>query len=307
MSSAHSTFLQGQPTEPHLETTPLSLKKIMVATDFSEQSQLAARYAARLAQQMRSQLELLHIVPSELYLTDPYVLPAELEEAERARGMDALHEFAKNIPDLRIVRHKNIVLSGLAAESIIQVAEEHGIDLLVVGSHGRSGIKKLALGSVAEKVVRNLHCPVLVTGPQCTPQHEDVRSVLLAVDNPLHSLRAAQYAVAIAQQSGATLTVAHIYPAVQPGDIDSSQIDSTLRELHSLVPSQLDLAKTVQFRTAKGGIPDEILNIASECKAGMIVTSPKDHAPLADHAIGSVLSELISKSHCPILAVSSHY
>lgn len=307
MNSAYPASLQAQPLEPHLETTPLSIKKLMVATDFSEQSQLAARYASRLAQQMRSQLELLHVVPSELYLTDPYILPAELEQAERPRGMTALHEFEKKIPELRALRHKNIVLSGLAAESIIQAAEEHGIDLLVVGSHGRSGIKKLALGSVAEKIVRNLHCPVLVIGPRCSPQHEDVRSVLLAVDNPLHSLRAAQYAVAIAQQSGATLTVAHIYPAVQPGDIDSSEINRTLRELHSLVPSQLDLAKTVQFRTAKGGISEEILNIASECNAGIIVTSPKDHAPLADHAIGSVLSELISKSHCPILAVSSHY
>lgn len=221
--------------------------------------------------------------------------------------MAALEGFTNNIPELHLVRHENVVLSGLAAESIIQAAGERGIDLLVMGSRGRSGVKKLALGSVAEKVVRNIRCPVLVTGPGCASHYEDVRSVLLAVDSPLHSLRAAQYAVAIARQSGATLTVAHIYPAVQPEDIDSSMINRTLRELHSLVPGQLDLAKTVQFRTAKEGISEEILNIASECKAGIIVTSPKNHTPLADHAIGSVLSALISKSHCPILTVLSHF
>lgn len=307
MNSAYPAPLQVNPTEPHLETTPLSISKIMVATDFSDQAQLAAKYAARLAQRMKSQLELLHIVPSELYLTDPYVLPAELEQAERTRGMTALGEFTKKTPELRRVQHKSTVISGSAAESIIQAARDHAIDLLVLGSHGRSGMKKLVLGSVAEKVVRNLHCPVLVVGPQCTFQNENVKSVLLTVDAPMHSLRAAQYAMAIARQAGAKLTIAHIYPAVQPLDIDSSTIDSTIRELHSLVPSQTDVANDVQFRTAKGGIADEILKIASECNSGIIVTSPEDHAPVADHALGAVLSDLISKSHCPILAVSSHY
>lgn len=307
MSSAYPASSQMEPIGPHLETTPLFIRKIMVAADFSSQSQMAVKYAARLAQRMKSQIEILHVVPTQLYVTDAYVLPAELDEAERARGGDALAEFTKKIPELHGLRHKDIVLSGPAAESIIEAARNHAVDLLVMGSQGRSGIKKLVLGSVAEKVVRNLHCPVLVIGPHCAPQDEDLKSVLLAVDVPMRSLRAAQYAVAIARQAGATLTIAHIYPAVQPLDIDQSTINDTVRELRSLVPSQGDIVNSVQFRTAKGGVAEEILKVASERKPGIIVTSPKEHVPVADHVFGAVLSDLISKSPYPILAVSRRY
>lgn len=306
MSAASVVSSPLKSTGPHLETTPLSIKKIMVATDFSEQSIVAAKYAAHLAKQMGSQLEILHVVPDELYVTRPYGLAADLEKAERARGTADLRDFTKKIPELRLLKHKDIVLSGSVADLIVQTAEERAVDLLVLGSHGRSGMKRLALGSVAETVIRHLHRPVLVTGPRCARQYADLSSVLLAVDVPMSSLRAAQYAAAIARQSRAALTVVHIFPA-QFGEIDPSTINDAIQELRSLIPDQLDFAKHVHFRTTKGNISQEILRAAKECKAKVIVTSPQEHSLFADHALGAVLSGLIGEARCPILSVSSHY
>jgi nucleotide-binding universal stress UspA family protein len=306
MSAAAAVGLPLKSTTPHLETTPLSIKKVMMATDFSEQSKVAAKYAARLARQMGSQLEFLHIVPEEFYVASPYMLAADLQKAERARGRAELREFTKKVPEARILRHKEIVLPGPVAELIVQTAEERAVDLLVLGSHGRSGVKKLALGSIAEKVIRHLHRPVLVTGPQCARQYADLKSVLLAVDIPMSSLRAAQYAVSIARQSVATLTVAHIFPK-QSGAIDPDALQNTWLGLHALVPSGTEYAKRVQLKAVKENAAKGILRIAKRCKAGLIVTSPKERSALADHAPGALLSELIRHAQCPILAVPAHF
>jgi nucleotide-binding universal stress UspA family protein len=301
-SSLHSLRESGI---PHLETSPLSIKKILMATDFSEQSVLAAKYAARLAKQMGSQLEFVHIVPQELYVARPYMLASDLQKAELERGRSDLHEFAVKIPDVRVLRHKEIVLAGPAAELIVETLEERRADLLVMGSHGRSGVRRFAVGSIAEKVIRHVHRPVLVIGPNCARRYAWLKSVLLAADLPVGSLRAAQYAVSIARQSGADVTITHVLPE-RPGPIDPAVERTTLRALLSLVPHDAQLSKHVHFRVARGDTAQTILRIAKDCNAGLIVTGPKKCSVLADHAPGAVLSKLIAHAVCPVLAVPPH-
>lgn len=305
MTVASSPHLLRESSIPHLETSPLSIRKIIIATDFSEQSILAAKYAARLAKQWGSQLDFVHIVPLELYIARPYMLAADLQKAEIARGRSDLHEFASRIPEVRISRHKEIVLAGPTVELIIEIAEQRCADLLVMGSHGRSGVKKLALGSIAEKVIRHLHRPVLVVGPHCARRYSWLKSVLLAVDLPANSLRAAQYAVSIARQSDAALTIAHVL-SEQSGRPDPGVEQRTLRGLLSLVPHEAQSSKFVHFQVARGNTPEAILRIAKECNAGLIVTGPKEHSVFGDHAPGAILGKLIGHAQCPVLAVPPH-
>lgn len=276
-----------------------------MATDFSEQSMLAAKYAARLAKQMGSQLDFVHVVPQELYVARPYMLAAELQKAECARGRSDLHEFATKVPEVRVLRHKEVVLCGPTAESIIKIAEERRADLLVMGSHGRSGVKKLALGSIAEKVIRHLHRPVLVIGPNCSHRYSWLKSVLLATDISVDSLRAAQYAVSIARQSGADITITHVLPE-QSGDTNRTIEQWILRELLSLVPHDAHFSKFVHFQVVRGDTAAAILRIAKDCNAGLIVTGPKESSIFADHAPGTILSKLIGHAQCPVLAVPPH-
>jgi nucleotide-binding universal stress UspA family protein len=276
-----------------------------MATDLSQASIPAAKYASRLAKQLHGKLELLHIVPPELYIARPAMLSAELQKAELARGKADLHDFASKIPELRTCRHHEIVLCGATAEAIVETAEQRGADLLVMGSHGRSGTRKLALGSIAEEVIRRSHRPAIVIGPGCAQAYATQKSVLLAVNLPLRSLRAAQYAFSIARQSGAVMTIAHVLPA-ESSQADSAIRSNTRRTLLSLVPRDARPSKDIHIEVTHGDVPEEILRIAQERQAGLIVIGPRERAILADHAPGAVLSKIIRKAKCPVLAITPH-
>jgi nucleotide-binding universal stress UspA family protein len=122
----------------------LTMRRILFPTDLSEASDSAARAAVALARQYGADLTMLYVVPP---VTDPS--PAERLGARAA-------ELA---PGLAV---KTEVLSGIPARKIAEYARRHRIDLIVVGSHGRTGVSRALLGSVAEAVVRRSPCPVLV-------------------------------------------------------------------------------------------------------------------------------------------------
>ena len=138
----------------------ITLKKILVPTDFSEHSSKAIHYGAELAAKFGSELHLLHAIEMTplLYGESAYFPPdseAELEKAA-ARQLDDLPDCATG--DLRIVRK---VQHGHPFVEIIRYAKENEIGLIVLGTHGRGAIAHMLLGSVAEKIVRKAPCPVL--------------------------------------------------------------------------------------------------------------------------------------------------
>jgi len=137
-------------------------KTILVATDFSQASEHALAYAQALATSFGSTLHLLHVVPdpvlasawSEAYAYD---LTA-LGESLRSEAEQQLTERAKSIRDVAVTTE---ALVGSPAGTIAGTAAERGVDLIVMGTHGRSGFSHLFMGSVAERVLRSAPCPVL--------------------------------------------------------------------------------------------------------------------------------------------------
>lgn len=147
----------------------IRLKKILVPTDFSEFSQCAIHYGCEFAQKFGAELHLLNAV-EDLYpivpepgmataLSSPYV--EELQESSQ-RAIESL-----SLPDLsdgiNVVR---VVVTGTPFLEIVRYARDNEIDLIVIGTHGRSGLVHAILGSVAEKVVRKANCPVLTVRPE---------------------------------------------------------------------------------------------------------------------------------------------
>ncbi len=145
----------------------VSIKKIILATDFSDTSKDASYNALLLAQTFKAELKALHVfdpsawnVPSHHYLaTDASV--GGPEEA-RQRGKDNLEELAKSF-DLEV---ETIFTEGDPGHEIVRVAEELNADLVVLGTHGYSGWKRFTIGSVAELVVRHAPCAVLTIRPK---------------------------------------------------------------------------------------------------------------------------------------------
>src|ERR1700761_6789411 len=134
----------------------LRFRSILVATDCSATSATAVRLAARLAKEFHARLYVLHAIAPEFYAVDLCATAPELELMNLESAHRDLHDYVEHIPDLRTVKHKEIVFLGSAADGIQSAGKAHGIDLLGLGSHGREGLAKLTLGSVAEWAVRRL-------------------------------------------------------------------------------------------------------------------------------------------------------
>jgi nucleotide-binding universal stress UspA family protein len=145
-----------------------TITRILVPTDFSETADAALAYARALAPQLGASLHLVHV------FSDPYVLPAYAPDVYAEVPAVLREEALRQVDDelkKRADAHRGVPIVtataiGLTAKELVRYADEHGIDLIVMGTHGRHGVAHLLLGSVAEYLVRIAPCPVLtVRGP----------------------------------------------------------------------------------------------------------------------------------------------
>jgi nucleotide-binding universal stress UspA family protein len=151
---------EGETYSAESWSTPLGIERILVALDFSAESHSALRYAVMLGKKFGSTLMLVHVV--EPVLSAPEVIIPECTSDRVAKqAMGELRDLADEISDgCRVV--ETAVRRGIAFFEIIEAAKAMGADLLVVGTHGRTGLSRALLGSTAEKVMRHAPCPVMV-------------------------------------------------------------------------------------------------------------------------------------------------
>jgi universal stress protein A len=143
-------------------------RAILVPTDFSEFSDNALRYALDIAAQYNATVYLLHVLSERVY--SDHTITLELIETLKKRRMEDAEnllggQLAK-FPQSKNLRVVKIVRTGLDYEEILRVHEELGVDLIVIASHGQTGLLSLFVGSVAEKVARGAKCPVLLVRSQ---------------------------------------------------------------------------------------------------------------------------------------------
>jgi nucleotide-binding universal stress UspA family protein len=146
----------------------MNIKRILVATDFSECSNAALDFASRLASDTNARLHIVH-VNGIIDISVPAIPPAEPAYYYDAPWGHERHEIRerliKTVPTVANVAFEHHYLTGLPVAQILKLAEHECIDLIVLGSHGRSGFSRLLMGSVAEGVIRGATCPVLVVKP----------------------------------------------------------------------------------------------------------------------------------------------
>jgi nucleotide-binding universal stress UspA family protein len=138
----------------------LAFKTILVATDFSDASTLALEYARVLATRFDAGLRVLHVVETPVPLGSELHIPEVMTVAERA-VQDAQQQLATTMAQFDGDNVIGQVLVGNAAKKIVEYADDHDIDVIVMGTHGRGALAHLLMGSVAERVVRTAPCPVL--------------------------------------------------------------------------------------------------------------------------------------------------
>jgi universal stress protein A len=160
------------------------LKKILVATDLSDYSLAAVEYAASLGLLYSSKIYFLHVIDAPAYVFSVHGVDVAARMKPQHSVEEALGELESFVtgkinPDIRLTP---VVRSGNPAEEIKRFAEEAAIDLVVIATHGRTGLKHMVMGSVAEKVVRISNVPVLTVKPQPVREYilknEDIESEL---------------------------------------------------------------------------------------------------------------------------------
>jgi len=138
-------------------------EKILTAIDFSESSDFAFEYALTLARQFQAELSIMHVINEPVDLRGFYVPHISFEQLEKEieEGAEKMMEKFCQTKMGDFTRYTTAVVAGIPYEEILRKAEETGASLIVLGTHGRTGIDHLIFGSTAERVVRSAACPVL--------------------------------------------------------------------------------------------------------------------------------------------------
>jgi len=287
----------------------IALKNILFATDFSPYSNGALTYALAIARQYGAKLYGAHVLPSGDYIfvaPDAWPGYAQQEEKLQQEAAARLEEQIRGVP------HE--VLSGVGAvwNVLSRLIGEHEIDLLVVGTHGRTGARKLLMGSVAEKIFRQAACPVLSVGPSvsCKPTGEiQFQKILLATDFGEESLAALQYAISLAEENQAQLALLHVVrePAAGISDLDAMRA-SLMRRLQKIVPPEAESWCRVECLVEVGGPPAErIVEIATDRAADLLVLGvrPTRGVSVVTHLAYTTAQHVVAQASCPVLTVRS--
>lgn len=286
---------------PHLGTSEILVRKLLVAIDFSEPSLRALKTAIAIAQSFGSELFLVSAVTPFVYGDGVPVDSIDIE----LNGINAkMQDLIAGEPALEALRHHEIVEFSGAIELIEQTARENEVDLVVAGSHGATGIERIILGSVAECILRKVHCPVLIVGPHSKAELHPFRSVLFATDLETTGLRAAQYASSFAERFHGKLTLLHVLEqkpdSSQPGCLEEPFVK---QQLDRLLPADITNYSTVNIFVERGKAAEIIAQTAnSEC-ASLVVTGLREKSSVSGHSPWSTLSRIIRESPCPVLIV----
>jgi len=290
--------------------TRIALKNILLLTDFSEPSEAALPFAAAVAREYGAKVHALHVlIPAPVAYVSPDTLSLSLE----AQQESAQVEMERIESQLTGVPHEvSIVNGGAVWPAVEQQIAEQQADMIVLGTHGRTGAQRLLLGSVAEEILRQTHIPVLTIGPEVPwAVHNGARfhRVLFATDFTPESLAATPYAVSFAQENEAGLILVHVVrlrdPAVEPCPSGPS-VANIMHELHELVPNDAELWCRPQTVVEFGEPGEQILNVACERRADLIVLgvrSAAGHLRAATHLGRTTAHMIVAHAKCPVLTV----
>jgi nucleotide-binding universal stress UspA family protein len=287
----------------------------LVAADFSERSKEAFRVACSLANETKARVFALHVVEPVPGASYPFAFgdagafpplndgdgPPDPVLIARLRGA-----YTPNRP----IDVAYLVAHGPADETILRAAGRLGADLIALGTHGRTGLARLLMGSVAEAVLRRARCPVLAlrSAEPGLDLEWGVRAVLHATDLSEDSRAALTVARSLARDLGARLVLFHVLPVANevPGVVPLPLDVPATREALGVLRRRCDgpdLKAPVETALRQGRYAEEILRAADEARCDLIVTGTHGRSGLGRVLMGSVAEAVLRRARCPVIAV----
>ncbi|PYT64231.1 MAG: hypothetical protein DMG35_01140 [Acidobacteria bacterium] len=283
----------------------ITLKNILFATDFSQAAHAAAPIAIQIARRYGTKVYGVHVNRLDDYTAaapNAWATMAEAAEKETKEDAGRLNE------QLQGIEHEVVIGEGNIWEVVSKLINEKEIDLVVLGTRGRTGLGKTILGSVAEQILRQSPCPVLTVGPHVnlwSDEYAKMREILYATDLVADSPTAAPYAISLAQENQAHLVLLHVIEDAKAGDlVDSPEVvDLKERKLQQLVTEQAGLWCEPTYIVEQGPAAEKILDVSKRRHTDLIVMGARPAKGLATHLNIGTVHKVVSQATCPVLTV----
>ena len=296
----------------------MDIRRILCPVDFSDASQHALDHAVMIAGWYRARITALH-VRHPAFLVEPPILFTDFGGGAAATLEDAetrLHQWLSPVRAAGLECDVMAVDGNTPAVPIVEVAAQIGADLIVLGTHGRSGFQRLLLGSVTERVVRTARCPVLtVPPPTVVTSRLPFKRVLCGIDFSDPSMAAFRLALSVAKESDSALTLLHVLelPADDRADItlpfDTAAYRTAVREdstrrMMALITDEVRACCTPDTRVVHGRPYEQILAAAQEASADLIVLGVHGRNAIDLMLFGSTTNQVIRRATCPVLTLA---
>lgn len=294
-------------------------ERILATTDFSAQALPAVRYAMALGGKLGASVTLVHVVEpaAPLARMDSVVLArpdSEIAAMARLRLEEMARQEGQAVP-----RASSVVRTGTPFHEIVLIAEEREVDLIVIGTHGRTGLKRVWLGSTAERVVRHATCPVLTVPTReharrsSRPALFRIAKILVPIDFSAISVDALPYASRLAVEFGASIVLLHVVKRFPIEGLLGAELVGQI-----LVPTMLQAESDLEriaadLRQATGakvsavvraGTPHEVIcRVAKSSGADLVVLTTHGYTGLKHVWMGSTAERVVRHASCPVLAV----
>jgi len=285
-------------------TARVQIHNILLTTDFSEISKVALDCAVNLARCYGSKVFVAHVVPHEPYLAVPLEpIPVDIDIFwEREKRNMAGFAATKSLQE---IPHEEILRRGDLWDAISDVIASKQIDFVITGTHGRKGLRRVVMGSAAEKIYRQATCPVFTINPEAALAHQanwPPKRILFATDFSETSLHALPFALSLAEEYQAALTLLHVAPLV-PYQYKDSVTESDCKRLQALLPKEA--VGTVDFVIGFDFPAQGILDTTRERQVDLVVlgVSRRASVGITCHLPWSVASDVVSTASCPVLTV----
>jgi len=297
----------------------MQFKRIICATDFSDFSNRTVKYGLALAKEFDSKIYVCHVIDlSSVAIYGEFQLdPVGLQDRIMKDAGDQLEELIGK-------QHKAwepLITVGHAADEISRIVEEKNIDLVITATRGRSGLKRLILGSVTERLMRTLTCPLLVIhSPDkefatTDDQEVKVESILVGCDFSPDSGVAFEHSLSLAQEFQSELHLTHVVEtsiyqelhkteAHVEEEIQQGIHNRLLQKLQDMVPEEARNWCKPHTSLLDGHPYEEIVNYAEAQNIDMIVLGTRGHGLVKSMLVGSTTDRVVRRAPCPVLSVS---
>jgi nucleotide-binding universal stress UspA family protein len=295
-------------------------KNILCATDFSDFSNHTVSYGVALAKEFEAKLFICHVIDlSSVAIYGEFQLDPV---GQQNRIMEDANAQLEDLTGNQPVAWEPLITVGKPADEIARAVEEKEIDLVITATRGRSGLKRIILGSVTERLMRTLACPLLVMS---SPEHDPVgtadrefklKKILVGCDFSPDSGQAFNHGLSLAQEFQSELHLAHVIePPAQPDllkgetsvtfEIREDYRDLLTNKLKDMVPEEAGNWCTPQTSLLEGQPYEELVNYAESNDIDMIVLGVRGHGLVKTLFLGSTTDRVVRRSPCPVLSVSS--